>query len=131
MPYSHLDLFFSNQNTRTFSDKRVRIRTEDIPKGKPPALKRPLRINGTSIFPAVKKYAFKFVARKTFPDGISAINRDKIFPDKINHIDLQETGDIKDFIVIYPDLSGFTPATLPRTTGTCPGIKAEVKTILV
>ncbi|SPD73429.1 hypothetical protein PITCH_A190005 [uncultured Desulfobacterium sp.] len=122
---------FSNQNTRAFFDKRVYISTENIPKGKTPALKGPVRINGTVIIPAVKEQAFKFAARKTFTDGISAVNRDKIFAYKVNHIDLQETGDVQDFIVIYTDLSRLAPATVPWTTGTCPRIKTENKTILV
>ena len=88
-------------------------------------------MNGTSIFPAVKEYAFKVIACEVLPNGISAVDRDKKFPDKIDHIDLQETRDSEDFLVIYPDLSGCPPATVPGTMGTRLGIKAEVKTILI
>lgn len=75
----------------------------------------------------IKEDAFKTVFSKAFFDGESVVNTVKIFLDKIDGIYLQKRTDLKNFLLAYPDISGFTTAAVAGTVFTCIGIKAEVK----
>ncbi len=131
MPDSRPELRRFEQDPGTFFQKQVPVLPEDIPKGKAPALKWSLHIDATLILPAVKEDALKLFARKTFPNGISAFNGNKIFHYEINHIHLQYAGDAENIVLVYPNRSGFAPAAVPCTTGTGLRVKPEFKTMLI
>jgi hypothetical protein len=76
-----------------------------------------------------KKDAFKPVFSKTFFDGEPVANLVEIFLDIIDRICLQKRANLKNFLLIHPNIAGFTTTAVAGTVFTCTGIKVEIKPI--
>ena len=122
-----LSEFFSYAGT--FFDNLIAVFPKLIPERILDALKRSDGIDFTFSFGAFDKNTFIIVFSNTFFDGKSVADSFEIFLDEFDGIFFQKTGNLKDFLLIYPNITGLATAAEAWTGCTCTGVKSEIKPI--
>jgi hypothetical protein len=77
---------------------------------------------------AVEKNTLRVVfLTGSFFDGETVVDAIEILGDEINGVGLQKSAHSKNFLVVNPNITGFSVATVARTPLTGTGVKAKVK----
>jgi len=116
---------------RTFFNEFILVTFEIFPKWKCAALEWPCRINWTASLEAVKKDALHALFPHSFFDGEAVVNAIEILWDEINGVGLQRPAYSQNIIVVNPNITGLSAATVARATLTGTGVKAKVKPFIL
>jgi len=65
--------------------------------------------------------------RKPFFNGKPVADPVAVLLDAINGVDLQHFGNLQNFLLIYPDVTGFTATAVSGTLGAGAWVKTEIK----
>src|SRR5665647_1801939 len=102
---------------------------EIIPEWIATTSRRPHRINGAFLLCPLKKNTFHTLLGDMFFTGEPVFHTTEIPLHKINTVHMQKFTDTVDLLLINPDLTRFSAATVARANLTGAGIKNKIKTI--
>jgi hypothetical protein len=116
-------------DTGTLLDQLGYMGLEMIPEWIATTSRWPHRIDGAFLLCPLKKNTFQTLVGNMFFTGKPVFHTTKIFLHKVNTVHLQETADTVDLLLINPDITRFSAATVAWADLTGVGIKNKIKTI--
>ncbi len=116
-------------DTGTLLDQLAAMGLEIIPERIASATRWPHRIDGAFLLRPLKKHTLQPLLDDMFFTGKPVFHTTEISFHKIDTVHLQKTADTVDLLLINPDITRFSAATVARTALTGAGIKDKIKTI--
>lgn len=116
-------------DTGTLAGNLLRMGLEMIPERIAATSGWPHRIDGAFLHCPLEKNTFQALLSDPFFTGEPVPHTLEVFFQKINEVYLQEHTDPADLLLINPDITRFSAATVARTDLTGAGIKDKIKTI--
>lgn len=116
-------------DTGTLLDQLACMGLEIIPEWIATTSRWPHRIDGAFLLCPLEKNTFQPLLGNMFFTGEPVFHTTEIFLHKINTVHMQEAADTADLLLINPDVTRFSAATMAWAYLTGAGIKNKVKTI--